>query len=289
MTNRLSRRVGQPQPQLGQRGRASRGSASRSAGRPRPAPWGTRSPRAASRPRPAASPGGRGRRRCRRAAARPSPAPAAGTPKLLLGLARREMPSSSNTLLCMSGRWLRIEPPPISLPFSTRSYWLGAGGGRDRSQKPLRARRRRREQVVGGLPAALVGQPLEQREVGDPQRTASRPAIRPRRSPRCSRSGASTRTAASLGVGHQEDRVALGARRSALDDRGELVRARGTSRSASAISPPACSCSQATPLPPQPLANSTRSSKSLREKPMRAGHGQAAHDAAAVDHAAGSA
>src|SRR5690606_26028364 len=31
------------------------------------------------------------------------------------------MPSSSNTALCILDRWMRIEPPPISLPLSTMS------------------------------------------------------------------------------------------------------------------------------------------------------------------------
>src|SRR5690606_12229938 len=31
------------------------------------------------------------------------------------------MPSSSNTALCIEERWMRIEPPPISLPLSTMS------------------------------------------------------------------------------------------------------------------------------------------------------------------------
>jgi hypothetical protein len=31
------------------------------------------------------------------------------------------MPSSSNTADCIDERWMRIEPPPISLPLSTMS------------------------------------------------------------------------------------------------------------------------------------------------------------------------
>ena len=38
-----------------------------------------------------------------------------------LGLGFSSMPSSSNTALCISLRWIRIEPPPISLPLSTMS------------------------------------------------------------------------------------------------------------------------------------------------------------------------
>ena len=34
---------------------------------------------------------------------------------------RSSMPSRSNTVLCMSERWIRTEPPPISLPLSTMS------------------------------------------------------------------------------------------------------------------------------------------------------------------------
>ena len=33
----------------------------------------------------------------------------------------RDRPMTSNTRCCMSGRWIRMEPPPISVPLQTMS------------------------------------------------------------------------------------------------------------------------------------------------------------------------
>ncbi len=41
--------------------------------------------------------------------------------ELQLRLVRADAEQTSNTALCMSGRWMRIEPPPISLPLRTMS------------------------------------------------------------------------------------------------------------------------------------------------------------------------
>ena len=69
--------------------------------------------------RPSARRCGRCRRRCRRAAARRTSARPAGSRTWRCSSA--PMPSRSNTAACICGRWMRIEPPPISLPFNTMS------------------------------------------------------------------------------------------------------------------------------------------------------------------------
>ena len=98
-----------------------RARARRSAGRRRRRTSGRRSRRGSSRCRTAGRRSGPSRRRCRRAAARrrrtrragsrtsPAPPPA-------------DSPITANTRSWMSRRWIRIEPPPISLPLQTRSY-----------------------------------------------------------------------------------------------------------------------------------------------------------------------
>ena len=64
---------------------------------------------------------GRSRRRCRRAAARRSAAPRAGSRSAPRPPRRRSRAASKHLLLHRSGSLIRIEPPPISLPFQTRS------------------------------------------------------------------------------------------------------------------------------------------------------------------------
>ncbi len=81
---------------------------------------GRRSRRECCRRPTSASRAGRARRRCRRAAARRSCSASSRKPNFCCACSR-EMPSRSNTALCRSSRWMRIEPPPISEPFSTMS------------------------------------------------------------------------------------------------------------------------------------------------------------------------
>jgi hypothetical protein len=64
--------------------------------------------------------------------------------------------------------WIRMLPPPISLPFSTRSYALAstrAGVGLEVRQILVH---RRGERVVHRIPPAFLRVPLEEREVGHP-------------------------------------------------------------------------------------------------------------------------
>ena len=63
---------------------------------------------------------GRCRRRSRRGAGRRRKGRRAGS-RTWPGLLPSSMPRTSKTRCCTSGRWIRIEPPPSSLPLTTRS------------------------------------------------------------------------------------------------------------------------------------------------------------------------
>ena len=88
-------------------------------------------------------PCGRGRTRCRRAAARRTAAPRSRKPNFACA-SSAPMLSARNTFDCTSWRWIRIEPPPISQPFSTMSCALArarAGIGFEQVFVPVGGRR----------------------------------------------------------------------------------------------------------------------------------------------------
>ena len=257
----------------------SRGSARRSAGRRRPGPSGTRSPRAATST-PASS-------IARRSSPNAMP-PCGGAP---IASARSRNENFSSASLGRDAEQLEHALLHLRAVDADRAaadlvavqdevVLARPGRRRDPSQNSLRAPA---PGAVNGLCAAFqrfssgshsnIGKPVTQRKL--PARRRSGPAARPG-------AGAAAPARARPPPPRRppgrwcRPRPRRSARRS--------LPARPATRNfaiGERISPPACTCSQATPLPPHPLANSTRSSKSLRENSMRAGDGEAAHDAAA--------
>ena len=61
-----------------------------------------------------------------------------------------------NTRRCTSAWWIRIEPPPISLPLHTMSYAYASASPGDPSKRVDPVGVRRRERVMYGGPADLV-------------------------------------------------------------------------------------------------------------------------------------
>ena len=70
---------------------------------------------------------------------------------------------------CTSGRWIRMDPPPSSIPFRTTSYARAftRPGSLSRIRQVLLARRR--ERMVHRVPAGVLLVPLEKREPGHPE------------------------------------------------------------------------------------------------------------------------
>ncbi len=183
----------------------------------------TRSRRGSSRDRRGSRRSGRARRRCRRGAARRSAAPRAGSRNGARPPRRRHPDRLEDLASGSSGSWIRIDPPPISVPSSHEVIAATAPGP--------------------GIAVEVAGR--ERRTDGGAGRSAARSSFHPNigksviqtrscpstGSATSRRSSPSTRAAISAVVGHDQER-----RRPRPPERGRRRRSSprrsGTSRSA---------------------------------------------------------
>ena len=149
--------------------------------------------------------------------------------------------------------WIRNEPPPISMPFTTRSYACARAAPGSATTQLLRAGRGAGERMVHRVQRSSSSSHSNMREVGHPERIATHPRPRARARDRGGGAAAPSTLATTAGiVGAEEDRRARA--------RPGSARARGSERNLAIgerTSPASSKTRYARPFAPHSFATSS--------------------------------